>query len=72
MMQHARCGPAGAVRAAIQAAPTTENGSGYACRGGLYIRPNWPAIPTAGPVIPAAWFGGVWAPRPTVRIDGMA
>ena len=75
------------VRAHMQCAPTAENGSGYACRGGLYIRPERPPIPAASPsntvgrhahmppwqgcdsrwpANSAAWFGGVWAPRPSV------
>ena len=35
------------VRAHMQCAPTAENGSGYACRGGLYIRPERPPFPAA-------------------------
>ena len=35
------------VRARMQCVPTAENGSGYACRGGLYIRPERPPIPAA-------------------------
>ena len=41
--------PGGAAWAHIQCAPTAGNGSKRVCRGGLYIRPGKPAIPTAPP-----------------------
>ena len=41
--------PGGAAWAHIQCAPTAGNGSKRVCRGGLYILPGKPAIPTAPP-----------------------
>ena len=63
-------GSAGAVWAHMQCAPTAENGIGYPVGADYISARSGPRIPTGDSVVPAGWFGGVWAPRPTDRRPG--